>query len=212
MNFKYAGYPEMYTYENFTRDLNNLEPYKKFIRTLIEKYECYSNDKIIKEPKKILTFNIVDYCEEDMYYDAKVLMNDKDRYIYFVYDKKILYKLDRYYGVIFKYSLNEIETISSSICVMDILQNQYGFNNRNELEIYLDDKANKEFKYACLINSDMFKNLDTEYRNNIEIAKQTIYQKPTNIYYAGEDVKNDLYIKMYCINRVMNLEDEKNGN
>ena len=92
MNFDYAGYPEMYTYENFTRDLNNLEPYKEFIRTLIEKYECYSNDKIIKDTKKILKFNIVDYYEEDMYYDAKVSMNDKDRYIYFVCDNKLLYK------------------------------------------------------------------------------------------------------------------------
>lgn len=212
MNFDYAGYPEMYTYENFTRDLNNLEPYKEFIRTLIEKYECYSNDKIIKDKKEIFKFNIVDYCEEDTYYDAKVSINDKDRYIYFVCDNKLLYKFDRYYGVLFKYCLNEITTSFSSISIMDILQNKYGINNRNELERYLFNEKDDSFEDACLIDSDLFKDLDIKYRNNIEIAKQTIYQKPTNIYYAGENVKNDIDIKMYCMNRVMNLKDDKNGN
>jgi hypothetical protein len=49
MNFEYTGYPEMYILENFTRDLINLESYKKFIRTFVEKND---NKEVLDYIKK----------------------------------------------------------------------------------------------------------------------------------------------------------------
>ena len=107
MNFEYTGYPEMYILENFTRDLINLESYKKFIRIFIKKYDnkenifklgCTVHSDIFKEYKKEyrnnidIAFEAIKKSMHNYNYAGEDVKNNKEVLDYIKKKKEELFK------------------------------------------------------------------------------------------------------------------------